>query len=253
VSGSPFLRLERVARRWPSVVALDGVDLCVERGERVALIGPSGSGKSTLLALVAGSLAPTEGDIVVDGERVQELSGDHLRRHRARCGIVPQGSVLSGQLSVHQNVVSGLLPRWSWHRVALSAIWPLERKRVHEALEAVDMADRQWELAENLSGGEQQRVAVARALIAKPSILLADEPTASIDPHRAKSVVDALVRHARRNGATLLLSTHHVRLVTDSVDRLVGLRDGRVVIDAAPSEVSENALESLYAGSNERQ
>jgi len=247
-----FVQLERVTRRWQSNVAVDGVDLGVGRGERVALIGPSGSGKSTLLALIAGALAPSDGSVIVDGERVHELSGGRLRRHRARCGIIPQGSVLTGQLSVHQNVISGLLPLWSWHRVALSAVWPLERERVREVLEKVGIADRQWELASNLSGGEQQRVAVARALIAKPSILLADEPTASVDPHRAKSVIDALNQRAKESNATLLLSTHHVQLVRNVADRLVGLRQGRVVIDAVPEQVNEKELESLYAGSDER-
>jgi phosphonate transport system ATP-binding protein len=243
------VRLRAATRHFGDKVALDGVDLTVAAGERVALIGPSGSGKSTLLALVAGSLAATGGDVEVAGRSIAAMRRRELRRHRARCGIIPQNAALVPQLSVYRNVINGLLPHWPWYKSALCALIPLEQDRAQEWLARVGLVGQDEQLAATLSGGEQQRVAVARALIAGPSLILADEPTASLDPTNAAQVT-ALI--ADRNGATLIMSTHWVSVVRDRVSRLVGLRDGRVVLDAPAEDVDDEALDELYRGSDER-
>jgi phosphonate transport system ATP-binding protein len=247
VSIGATLRLEAATRRWARLTALDAVDLRVTAGERVALIGPSGSGKSTMLNLFAGSLATSSGAVVIDGQSLASLSRKALRGHRARCGIIPQSTGLVLQLTVHRNVIAGLLPRWPWYRSLLATMLPLEQERVRQGLARVGLADKQYELAANLSGGERQRVAVVRALIDKPSLIVADEPSASLDPSNAAQVVKLLTD----GQATVVVSTHRVSLFRDHVDRLVGLRAGRIVLDTSPADLSEQQLDDLYRGSDE--
>ncbi|HHH12004.1 MAG TPA: ATP-binding cassette domain-containing protein [Sorangium sp.] len=245
------VQLAGLSRRWGQLCAIDEVSLSIQPGERVALIGPSGCGKSTLLHLVAATLAASAGKVTVDGKTVGRMSEKALRAYRARCGIIPQGCSLVPQLSVHHNMLIGLLPRWPFYRVAAAALFPyaMERKRVRNWLGKVRLADRQNQLAGTLSGGEQQRVAVIRALLPGPALVLADEPSASLDPSTARLVVDLLL--GQTHPATVLLSTHWVSRIATSVDRLVGLRAGRIVIDAAPDDVSDEDLTALYAGSDE--
>jgi phosphonate transport system ATP-binding protein len=233
-------------------VALEDASLSIAPGELVALVGPSGGGKSTLIRLLGGVLRPTSGTILADGRSLASFSGAELRRFRARCGVVGQGLSLVPQLSVHQNVIAGFLPFWPWYRVMLSTLWPQERRRVSEVLEEVGIADRQWDPTSVLSGGQQQRVAIARALIGRPKTILADEPTSSLDPRTAEQTTELILREARRHQATLVFCTHWFELVRSHVHRVVGLRNGRVVLDLAAKDVTDAALDQLYAGSHER-
>jgi len=248
----PLISLESVHRQWGDRSALTDVSLTIEAGQRVALIGPSGSGKSTLLRLVCGALASSRGTVRIDGEAIQALSVSRLQAHRARCGIVEQSQHLVPQLSVHRNVVAGLLPQWAWYRTLFSLGWPLERDRVAALLDSLGIVDRQWDKARVLSVGQQQRVAIARGLVGNPAIILADEPTASLDPTTAAEAIQLLVDQAESRSATLLLCSHQLSQVVHSVDRVVGLREGRVVIDEAPDRVTDAMLNVLYEGSRER-
>jgi phosphonate transport system ATP-binding protein len=252
VAAAPDIAVEAVTRRWGARVALDGVSLRLPPGARAALLGPSGSGKTTLLRLLAGALRPTSGHVRVDGVAIDALGARDLRAHRRRLGLVDQGSLLVPQLTVHENVVAGLVPRWGAARVLLSALWPLERRLVRRLLDAVGLGDRQWEGAGALSGGQRQRVAIARALAAEPGLILADEPTASLDPTTAAETLSLLAAEAARRGATLVVSTHRAGEALRHVDRVIGLRDGRVVLDAPPGAVHDGALDRLYEGSRER-
>jgi phosphonate transport system ATP-binding protein len=241
-----------VHRRWGDVVALDDVSLAIRPGELVLLAGPSGSGKTTLLRMLAGVLRPTGGTVEIGGANVMTMVSRDLRHHRARCGIVEQGSNLIPQLDVHRNVQAGRLPHMPWHLVVLSAIWRTDRDQVRTVLDTVGLGERQWEIAGNLSGGEQQRVAVARALISAPTIILADEPTSSLDPKTASDVGKLIIARARERKATLVLSSHWLSLVMKDVDRVIGIRRGRVMVDARPDEVSSETLDYLYKGTLER-
>ena len=247
-----MLRLEKVHRSWGDTPALEDVSLTIEPGERVLLAGPSGSGKTTLLRLLAGVLRPSRGAVRVDGVDLMSMSSGALRRHRARCRIVEQGALLVPQSDVHHNVLAGRLAHMSWRSVVWSAIWRTETERVRELLEPLGLADRQWDTAGNLSGGQQQRVAIARALISSPAILLADEPTSSLDPRTAREVTQILVDQAIERGATLVFCSHWVSLARERVDRIIGIRGGRLVLDRRPGEVDGEALDQLYRGSDER-
>lgn len=251
-SGVPRLRFEGVVRRWGARAALDDLELDIAPGSRVAIIGPSGSGKTTLLRLAIGGLKPSEGRVLVGDTDIATMSPRELRQHRQRCGLIDQGAQLIPQLSVHGNVITGMVPKWPWYRVAASIAWTLERDRVKELLASVGLADRQWDRAGQLSGGQKQRVAIARVVAGEPDLIFADEPTAALDPTTARDVIQLLVDHATRREATLLFSTHRINEIVDHVDRVIGLRAGQIFFDINKSDVTDSALDELYEGSVER-
>ncbi|MGW3247391.1 ABC transporter ATP-binding protein [Streptomyces sp. NPDC001070] len=210
--------LRDVSRRHPGVVALDGVDLEIGDGESVALTGPSGAGKSTVLHVVGGMDLPDSGTVEVDGTA---LTPGGLDAHRRRIGFVFQRFHLLPALTVLDNVMAPVLPR----RVDFD-----RRARAMELLDAVGLAQRAGALPSELSGGQQQRVAVARALINRPGLLLADEPTGNLDSATGREIIDLLLSLTEQYGMTLLVATHDVE-VAASCDRIVRLRDGRIVAD----------------------
>jgi phosphonate transport system ATP-binding protein len=249
---SPLFAVEELSRSWGETHALRKVSLQIEPEEVVLLAGPSGSGKTTLLRMLAGALRPTSGSVRVQGVPIARMSTAQLKEHRRRIGIVEQGSMLVPQLNVHRNVLAGLLSEWPWYRVLQSSLMALEVSRVSKLLELVDLEDRQWDTTAILSGGQQQRVAVARALICDPNVILADEPTASLDPNNATAVTRLIVDAARERQGTAVLCSHWVSLALPFVDRLVGMRAGEIVIDLPAEEVSDAILDELYEGSRER-
>jgi phosphonate transport system ATP-binding protein len=237
---------------WGSRAALKDITTEVAPGERVALIGPSGGGKSTLIRVMAGSLKPTSGAMVVNDKALPSLTWSELQSYRSTCRIVEQHSLLVPQITVHGNVIAGLVSTWPWHKTLRAALYPIERERVSSVLTQLGIGNRQWCKAGSLSGGQMQRVAIARALISNPSVLLADEPTASLDPNTAKSVTQQIIGLAQDRQMSLVFCTHWFDIVRDSCTRVVGLRDGAVQFDLPPSQVSQSKLNELYAGTDER-
>jgi ABC-type lipoprotein export system ATPase subunit len=205
------------------VHALRGVSVTVRRGERVALLGKSGSGKSTLLNLLGGLDRPTAGRIEVGGQDLARMSSSQRARHRLQVvGMVFQSFNLIASRSALENVVLPLV---------FAGRPPRERTATARGmLEAVGLAKRADHRPAELSGGEQQRVALARALIHRPQILIADEPTGSLDSQTADEVMALLTGHVQGSGATLLLVTHDEDLARRSTDRVIRLHDGRVVL-----------------------
>jgi phosphonate transport system ATP-binding protein len=231
---------------------LHDINVSLEPGERVALIGPSGSGKSTLIRIIAGALRATEGAVEVGGRSLNEFPWGDLQRYRASCRIVEQHSLLVQQSTVHFNVVAGLLPQWRWYQALRASLVPVEKERVKDLLDQLGIGEHQWTRAGNLSGGQMQRVAVARALIADPRILLADEPTASLDPNTARAVTQQIVETAKRRNVALVFCTHWFDIVKKDCTRAIGLRGGQILFDRTPEAVSSAMLQQLYEGSNER-
>jgi phosphonate transport system ATP-binding protein len=246
------VQLRQVSRRWSDQTVLQDITLRLAPGERIALIGPSGAGKSTLIRQIAGALRPTAGAIEVNGQDMARFSWRALQRYRSDCRIVEQLNMLVPQATVHHNVVSGLLSTWPWYQVLRAALMPVEVPRIAALLQSLDMASHQWSKAGELSGGQMQRVAIARALIANPGLLLADEPTASLDPNTAKAVTRLIVDQAKVRGMALVFCTHWFDIVRHDCTRVIGLREGRVLFDCPPVEVTESRLAALYAGSDER-
>ncbi|MEC8511356.1 MAG: ATP-binding cassette domain-containing protein [Planctomycetota bacterium] len=224
---------------------LDGVDLEVGPSERVALIGPSGAGKTTLLRLVAGILPPTSGAVSVLGADPASLSGAAKRAHQSRVGLVHQDLALVPGLRAIQNVAAGRLGRCGLFRGLRDVLWPSASttERIHALLERVGVGDHLYQRVDRLSGGEQQRVAVARALHQEPGLLLADEPVSSVDPGRARALVELFVELSEERRLPLVVSLHDLDLAAGYFPRVVGLRDGRVIFDGAPEEARERAAE----------
>jgi putative ABC transport system ATP-binding protein len=216
------LSLRKIGRTLPSggrtLTILDGIDLDVYRGDFLAVLGPSGSGKSTLLALMAGLDRPSSGQVLIDGERIDQLSEDQLavlRRHTI--GFVFQSFQLLGNLTARENV---MLP------MELLG-WRDARSRADQLLDAVGLSERGHHYPSQLSGGEQQRIALARAFAPQPDLLLADEPTGNLDGATGRVVLDKLVALRAEAGTTLVLVTHDPA-VAELADRRIHLRDGRI-------------------------
>ena len=219
----------------------------VASGERVALVGASGAGKSTLLAVANGSVLPTAGSVRVLGT---ELGARPPRRLRARVGTVHQSLELVGRLRVVHDVNAGRLAEWSAARAAWSLVRPQGLPEVLAALERVGLADRAFERTERLSGGQQQRVALARLLVQQPDLVLADEPASALDPVLADRALTVLGELALARGGALVAALHDPGLVRRHCDRVVGLADGRVVLDRPVAALSAADLAGLYGAAS---
>jgi len=228
--------------------ALAGVDLAVATGERVALIGPSGAGKTTLLRVAAASLRPAEGRVAVLDAQPWSLGARALKALRARVGVVHQAPPIPPRLRVVTAVLAGRLGQWSLARALRSWVAPADAPGARDALARVGLAERLFERCDQLSGGQLQRVAVARTLYQSPRLLLADEPVSALDATTGDAVLRELVGQGESTGATVVASLHAVDLALRWFPRLVGVRDGRVMFDLPAAEVSTERLAALYAG-----
>ncbi len=221
----PVIQTEALSRIYgrgrTAVVAVDHVDLTVETGEFVAVMGPSGSGKSTLLHLIGGLDRPTEGRVLLEGRDLSRLSDEELARlRRRRVGFIFQFFNLVTALNAVENVALPLI---------LDGVKPAEAlRRAGEWLARLGLGDRLYHAPDELAGGEQQRVAIARALVIEPAVILADEPTGSLDSRTADEVAGLLRRAASEWGRTVLMVTHNPRIAAYA-DRILFMKDGRIV------------------------
>lgn len=240
-----LLNLHGVGVCYPgSVQALRHVCLGFQPGRCVALLGPSGSGKSSLLRSVNHLVVPTQGHIELEGLGV--LTRRNLRRHRLQTGMIFQQHQLNPRQTVLQNVLNGRLGRHPWYRTLFPAS-RAEQTLALRCIERVGLLDKALVRADQLSGGQQQRVGIARALAQEPRIILADEPVASLDPAAANAFLEQLREICREDGILALMSLHQVDLARRFADRIVGLRQGVVVFDGPPEELSEERVHELYS------
>ncbi|MDP9021129.1 MAG: ATP-binding cassette domain-containing protein [Actinomycetota bacterium] len=241
---TPAVVLDAVTHRYGDTHAVRDVDLSIAAGETVALVGPSGAGKTTVLRLIAGMLRPTAGRVSLHGQPLQDLKpGQDLT---GLVGMVQQRLDLVPQLSVKHNVQAGSLGRWSLARSLAALLLPVEQPAARAAVRRVGIDHKFHQRVSRLSGGEQQRVALARLLVQEPRIVLADEPVASLDPARADDLLALLARLARESGNTLVASLHTPHLARRHFSRMVGLRDGRVVFDRPAEAVTAELLDDVY-------
>ena len=240
------LGLREATVRAGDRVLLDGVTLSAAPGERVALIGPSGAGKTTLLRLLAGSVWPDAGSVTVLGEDPSRLGGRALRHHRRRVGFLRQQDNLVPPLRVAHNVLMGRLGRWSPLRALWNLIWPGELDLARTALARVELEDRLWALPDELSGGEQQRVAIARLVVQQPDVLLADEPVSALDVRLGAQVLQLLHTLADEREAAMLVSLHNLDLLDHGFHRVVALRNGRVCWQGSPADLDDATLRKVY-------
>lgn len=227
--------------------ALQRVSLALAAGARVAVIGPSGAGKTTLLRLAAAGLRPSEGRLEALGANPWQLSASGLKRLRARIGLIHQAPPIPPRLRVVTAVLAGRLGAWSLRRGLASLVYPADIVGAREVLARLDLSDRLFERCDRLSGGQLQRVGIARVLYQQPELLLADEPVSALDPALADLALSQLVAQSERSGATLVASLHAVDLALKWFPRIVGMRAGEVVFDAATASVTPQMLQDLYA------
>ena len=226
--------------------ALDKVSLTIEDGEFVVVVGLSGAGKSTLLRAVNGLVPIVEGSVKVDGQEVVGASAAELRELRSNIGMIFQTFNLVNRATVMSNVMMGRLskvPRWR----SILGMWPSQDKELAlQALERVGIIEKTYERASNLSGGQQQRVGIARALAQEPTVILADEPVASLDPVTSHMVMRDLQRINRELGITTLINLHFLDLARQYGKRLIGLRDGKLVYDGNINDVDDDQFRDIY-------
>lgn len=242
------LRLSAIElRHSDGTLALHGLDLSIARGERVAIIGPSGAGKTTLLNLLASALPPSAGQLQVLGTDPWQLSSKRRQRLRSRIALIHQAPPLPARQRVVTAVSAGRLGQWGLGKSLLNLLHPLDISGAREVLARLDLADKLFERCQQLSGGQLQRVGIARALYQQPELLLADEPVSAMDPRLADHTLALLGQHAIEHNVTLVASLHAVELALAHFPRIIGVRDGRIHFDLAASEVGREHLDTLYA------
>jgi phosphonate transport system ATP-binding protein len=245
-----MIKFENVDKVYPNgVKGLDGVDLEVEQGEFVAIIGLSGAGKSTLIRTVNKMIDITGGKLTVNGTDVSALSGRALRRFRRNIGMVFQSFNLVNRTSVINNVLTARVADMSLLRVLLGLYTKKDKILALESLNKVDILEKAYVRVDQLSGGQQQRVALARTLAQGPEIILADEPVAALDPVMADVVMEDFKRINRDMNITVIINIHHVDLALRYADRIVGIRSGRIVYDGPTEQVNDDVLMKIYGRS----
>jgi phosphonate transport system ATP-binding protein len=230
------------------VPVLRDVSLEVGGTGMTAIIGPSGTGKSTLIRCINRLVDPTAGEILFGGQDLARLKGRALREARRRIGMVFQEYNLVERLSVIENLLCGRLgyvPVW---RAWLRRFPPHDVARAFELLDAVGLGDFATRRADALSGGQRQRVGIARAIMQDPELVLADEPTSSLDPKTSVEIMELLARLARERGIPVVVNIHNVELAKRFAERIVGMSQGAIVFDGAPSELRESDLLAIYGG-----
>ena len=227
--------------------ALRDVSLALAAGERVAVIGPSGAGKTTLVRVLATSLRPSGGTLAIGGIDPWQLGAAALRRLRATIGVVHQTPPIPPRLRVVTAVLAGRLGAWPAWRSLASLLAPHDAAGARVALERLELGDRVFDRCDRLSGGQLQRVGIARVLYQRAGVVLADEPVSALDPTLADQSVGALVAENENRGATLVASLHAVDLALKWFPRLVGMRGGEIVFDQPTAAVTSAMLHELYA------
>ncbi|WP_404332996.1 phosphonate ABC transporter ATP-binding protein [Mesobacillus maritimus] len=239
-----IIEINQISKNYERKIALSSLSFVVEKGELVALIGPSGAGKTTLLNLLATILQPDSGELFVDSKPISHYS-DQKKRAK-KIGIIRQQFDLVGQLAVVHNVLAGRLADWGLFKSLFSLFIPQEKQAALQALERVGLPDKLYERTSNLSGGEQQRVALARLLMQKPEIILADEPVASLDPARAEDILNMLTKIAKEEHQTVIASLHSVEYARKYFTRLIALKNGEIFFDLPAEQVTDQQLQELY-------
>ena len=227
--------------------AVRELNLTVQTGEQVAVIGPSGAGKTTLLHLMACALKPSAGALQLDGKDPWTLSRSQMQVQRGRMFLAPQVPPLPPRQRVVTAVLAGRLPGESLWASLRSLFYPVDMALAEGALAQFDLSAKLFDRVDRLSGGERQRVGLARALASQAQLLLVDEPLSALDPTRSQQAVSTLTQVARERGATLVATLHHVEMALANFPRIVGLRDGELAFDLPAAQVTPQRLQELYA------
>lgn len=244
-----MIEFKNVSKVYPNgTVGLDNINLTIEQGEFVGIIGLSGAGKSTLLRTINRMHDITDGELTVNGQEVKNLKGAELRHFRRKIGMIFQSFNLVNRTTVIRNVLMAKVPEMSFWRVLLGVFKKEDKLEALECLDKVGILDKAYIRADQLSGGQQQRVALARTLAQNPEIILADEPVAALDPVTAKQVMNDFKKINKDMNISILINIHHVELALEYTDRIIGIRAGKIVYDGPSKDVTPEVLNKIYAG-----
>lgn len=239
-----LFEINNISKIYERKVALDSLSINIKKGDVVALIGPSGAGKTTLLNILATVVNTDKGEILLDGSNIESYKG--VKELAKKIGIIRQQFDLVGSLPVIHNVLAGRLKDWGFFKSLLSLLIPQDKELAIKALERVGIGEKAYERTSKLSGGEQQRVAMARLLVQNPEVILADEPVSSLDPARAEDILYTLTNLVREEGQTLIASLHSVEYAKKYFNRIIALREGRIYFDLPVEKVTSDVLKELY-------
>ncbi|MGZ3797057.1 MAG: phosphonate ABC transporter ATP-binding protein, partial [Pseudobdellovibrionaceae bacterium] len=243
----PILSIKNLVKTYPNgVQALKGVSFDVQKGEFLVVIGLSGSGKSTLLRCVNRLHDPTSGQIVFEGKDVAKVQGEEVRNLRKHIGMIFQHFNLIPRHSVLSNVLMGRLGVMSSLKSIFGLFSDEDKAKALEYLKLVGISEKAKNRADQLSGGQQQRVAIARALAQGPSILLADEPVASLDPATCHTVMDYLKKVNTELGITVICNLHFLSLVRQYATRVIALKGGEIVFEGKPNDITDEWFARIY-------
>ena len=245
-----MIKFENVSVTYPGgVEALKDLNLEIKDGDFIIIVGLSGAAKSTLLRTVNNLVKPSTGSVYLEGKNVTSAKKKELKKIRSQIGMIFQTFNLVNRSTVLKNVLTGRLSNISTIRSILG-LWPKDQKEMaFEALNQVEILEKAYVRASNLSGGQQQRVGIARALSQKPKVMLADEPVASLDPITSRVVMSYLKKINTELGITTIVNLHFLDLAKEFGDRLIGLRDGKLVFDGNVNDVSDEDFENIYGRS----
>ena len=245
----PMIQLKDVKKVYPNgTVGLKDINLTINKGEFVVIVGLSGAGKSTLLRSINRLQDISAGDIQIDGKSITKAKGKNLRMIRRDIGMIFQNFNLVKRSSVLRNVLTGRVAYYPTWKTTFNLFSKEDKQRAYEALQRVDLAEKVYVRADKLSGGQQQRVAIARVLTQNPKIILADEPTASLDPQTSRPVMQDLKMLNQEYGMTVLANLHSIELAKEFGDRVIGVHAGEIVYDGKMSETPDSIFDQIYQG-----
>lgn len=248
---TPVVEFRDVHVVFDKVCVLDIEKLSILPGERVFVLGRSGSGKTTLARLIKGRLAPSTGEVRVNGRIPEEPGSSDRRAFRRRVAMIDQEFHLVPRLTVGDNILTGALGRVSTWRSLLGWYPAAELARAEKIASEVDMVAQLDQRADQLSGGQRQRTGIARALMQEAEIILADEPISNLDPELAEDALELLVECVRRRGVSLVVNLHQPALAREFASRIIGLSAGKIVYDGPPEEFTEDRAQFLYQAPDE--
>ena len=242
-----MLKIENLTKIYDNeVLALDNVSFEVPDGQFLVIIGLSGSGKSTLLRCINRLVEPTEGRIIWNGVDITAANDEDMREIRRSFGMIFQHFNLVKRSKVITNVLAGRLGYTNPAFSLINRFSRADREMALERLERVGIREKAYNRADELSGGQQQRVGIARALMQNPEMMLADEPVASLDPATSHSIMKYLEVLNKKDGITILCSLHFLSLARAYADRIIALKDGKLMFDGLPAEIDEDRFREIY-------